>query len=89
MGQTKTTNAPPALRRALQELLQRRQTDRPVSIADMMQRTRCALPDLTLDDDDLEQIIAVEIIERHGDIAFDRHGIEEVESDAKLTRRRC
>ncbi|UUP16706.1 hypothetical protein [Nitratireductor thuwali] len=73
MVNTSTNKVPPALKQALQEFLQRRRSDRPVSIADMMQRTRYALPDLALTDDELERAIAEEIVDRHGNIAFDRH----------------
>jgi hypothetical protein len=38
----------------------------------MIRRTRIALPDIRLSDDELEQVIAREIVRCGGDIAFDR-----------------
>jgi hypothetical protein len=76
MKQGSARAAPRRLRSALRSYLERRQSDRPISIADMIRRTRIALPDIHLSDDELEQVIAREIVRCGGDIAFDRRNLD-------------
>jgi hypothetical protein len=63
---------PSQLRRAFQEFLKRRGNERPVSVANMIRRTRYAFPDIDLSDDELEAAIAEEVISVNGNIDFDR-----------------
>lgn len=63
--------APPRLRVAIQEYLSRRRSDEPISIAQMRDRVRCAMPELTETDDALGEMIAAEIVKNGGDVRFD------------------
>ncbi len=76
MEQGTSRGAPRRLRAALKSYLEHRQSDRLVSIADMIRRTRIAMPDINLSDDELEQVIAREVVKYGGCIAFDRQSFD-------------
>lgn len=69
---TSTTTGHDRLRNKLRELLRHHHRDRPISISDFMGHARVALPDMAISDDELEKIIAEEIIAKRQNIAFDR-----------------
>ncbi len=63
------------------EFLRRRASERPISTANMIRRARYAFPRLAVFDDELERMIAEEIVAVGGNIAFDRHTNDRVERD--------
>lgn len=63
--------APLRLRVAIREYLYTRRSDWPVSIAQMRDRVRYVMPELTEPDDALGEMIAAEIIKNGGNVRFD------------------
>jgi hypothetical protein len=62
---------PSKLRDALRTYMERRRTQRPVSIKTMLKRTRYAMPELTASDEELAEMIAEQIILNGGNVDFD------------------
>lgn len=64
-------HVPSRLKEALRTFMERRTSRRPVSITMMLKRTRYAMPELAVSDEELAEIIAEQIIINGGDVDFD------------------
>lgn len=64
-------HVPSRLRDALRSYMERRNTRRPISISTMVKRTRYAMPELTVSDEELAAMIAEQIVLNGGDVDFD------------------
>lgn len=62
---------PPAMRTAVEAYLKRHSKKKPVSIARVVRATRAAIPDLSVSDEELADIIAEEAIDKGCSVDFE------------------
>ena len=57
----------------IRRYVSKRRSSYPVSVADLVRRIRYAAPEIGLDDRELAELVAAEIIQSGGNVAFDTH----------------